>query len=96
MAQLQLSMQLIDALHGALQQHDPQAGDGGVAAQYLAATLGFTVATLENGGDAAQREELLEELAAFAQHVMRDVLQQQRQQQPQAQEAYGVWRPGDP
>lgn len=93
MAQLQLSDQLIQSLHSVLQQHDEQARDSGVAAQYLAAALGFTVATLNMA--TGERRELLEELGAFAQHVRQDVERQMQSQAP-AEDAFGVWRPGDP
>ena len=40
----------------------------------------------------AQKQEILEELTAFAGHVAADV---QRQKSEQAQSASGVWKPGN-
>ena len=93
MAQLQLTNELIDGVLRLLRDNDADAQNPGVASQYLAALLGFTVANLD--APANERQDLMDELTAFAGHVMQDV-ERQRAQQPPPQEAFGIWKPGDP
>lgn len=91
MSQLQLSGPLIKSIRDLLSQHDPAAEDPGVASQYLSAVIGFLLGQ-EDMPD-AQKQEILEELMAFAQHVAADV---QRQKSERTQSASGVWKPGMP
>lgn len=90
MSQLQLSGKLIQDVKELLSSHDPAAADPGVASQYLSAVIGFMLGH-EDMPD-AQKQEILEELMAFANHVAADV---QRQKSDQAQSASGVWKPGN-
>jgi hypothetical protein len=89
MSQLQLSGPLIKSIRDLLSQHDPAAEDPGVASQYLSAVIGFLLGQ-EDMPD-AQKQEILDELMAFAQHVAADV---QRQKSERTQSASGVWKPG--
>ncbi|MEM7209342.1 MAG: hypothetical protein AAF434_16080 [Pseudomonadota bacterium] len=91
MSQLQLSAQLVRQLHGFLSQHDKNAEDPGVASQYMAATIGFLLG--EQDMDSQDKEEILEQLFAFAQHVAEDVERQKRAAPPK-QNPFGVWKPG--
>lgn len=90
MSQLQLSGKLIQDVKDLLATHDPAAADSGVASQYLSAVIGFMLGH-EDMPD-AQKQEILEELMAFSNHVASDV---QRQKTDQAQSASGVWKPGN-
>ncbi len=89
MSQLQLSGKLIKEVRDVIAEHDPAASDPGVASQYLSAVIGFLLGQ-EDMPD-QQKQEILEELMAFANHVASDV---QRQKSNQAQQASGVWKPG--
>ena len=91
MSQLQLSVALIRQLQQQLQEHDNNAEDPGVAAQYMAAFIGFLLG--EQDMPESQKEDILEQLFAFAQHVANDVSQQKRPAPPK-QQVFGVWKPG--
>jgi len=89
MSQLQLSGKLIKDVRDVLSSHDAAAEDPGVASQYLSAVIGFLLGQEEMPEE--QKEQILEELMAFAGQVSADV---QRQKSSQAQAASGVWKPG--
>ena len=96
MEPLKLSPTLLQSLHGVLVENDARADDPGVAVQYYSAVIGIIVG--QQNARPAEKKDLLEQLAAFTQHVMDDVSQQAaraEQQKAQAETAYGVWRPGD-
>lgn len=82
-----------------LVEHDERAEEDSVATQYLAGTIGFLLGR-EERLTREQKDEILQELAAFAGRVVEDVESHRgqeeapQQQQPQAGEAEGVWRPG--
>ena len=90
--QLQLTGKLIDDIQNVLISHDERAQDEGITLQYLAAVSGMILSHLNM--PAAQKQDFLEHLHAFSKHVLDD-LAQQKQSQPPAQEAFGIWRPGD-
>lgn len=97
MAQLQLSTRLISDVCDVLEQNDNQATDPGIASQYLAAIVGFLLGQQDMPTE--QKQEILDELSAFAMHVTRDVEQQREQAAaqpaaPPSQEAFGIWKPG--
>ncbi|OED40644.1 hypothetical protein AB833_11275 [Chromatiales bacterium (ex Bugula neritina AB1)] len=89
MSQLQLSGKLIKDVRDLLASHDAAAQDPGVASQYLSAVIGFLLGQEDMPGP--QKQEVLEELMAFANHVSEDV---QRQKSEQSASASGVWKPG--
>ena len=91
MSQLQLSAQLVRQLHQFIQQHDDNAEDPGVAAQYMSAVIGFLLGEQDMPDE--QKDEILEQLFAFAKHVSDDVTQQKKMTPPK-QQAFGVWKPG--
>ena len=91
MSQLQLSPQFVRKMHQYLADHDENAKDPGVAAQYMAAVMGFLLG--EQDMPESEKEEVLEQLFAFAQHVANDVSQQKKAAPPK-QQAFGVWKPG--
>ncbi|EHQ51048.1 hypothetical protein ECTPHS_00065 [Ectothiorhodospira sp. PHS-1] len=95
---LQLSGELVQQLQEVLATHDPRCGDPLVAVQYMAAVTGYLLACQHVPDD--RRREFLEQLQAFMGSVFEDVVAQQRQVPPEPahapQEAFGIWRPGDP
>jgi len=103
-----LSDQLIDNLYGVICQHDESAKQNMmVALQYFAAVSGYMLG--DYPGSDEEREELIEQLAAFTKNVSGDRAKQQKQQAaPQQQEApvavagksvatdnpaVGIWKP---
>lgn len=95
MSQLKLSTQLVDQLQQTLIQHDEAASDPGVSSQYLAAVVGFLLGQQDMPKD--RKNDILQELSAFMQHVADDVDQQRQQAAPPPpppqQEAFGIWKP---
>ncbi len=89
MSQLQLSGKLIKEIRDVISEHDAAASDPGVASQYLSAVIGFLLG--QEDMPEQQKQDILEELMAFANHVASDV---QRQKSSQTQQASGVWKPG--
>ncbi|TVQ73865.1 MAG: hypothetical protein EA372_04325 [Chromatiaceae bacterium] len=93
---LQLSGELVQKLQDILVEHDERCHDPLVTVQYMSAISGYLLGCQPI--PAAKRQEFLEQLAAFMRHVHDDVERQQQAapaQQP-PQEAFGIWRPGDP
>ena len=103
-----LSDQLIDNLYGVICQHDESAKQNMmVALQYFAAVSGYMLGDYPGSDD--EREELIDQLAAFTKNVSGDRANQQKtQQQPAQQEqapavagksvatedpAVGIWKP---
>ncbi len=99
-----LSDQLIDNLYGVICQHDESAKQNMmVALQYFAAVSGYMLG--DYPGSDEEREELIDQLAAFTKNVSGDRANQQ--QQPAQQEApavagkstatddpaVGIWKP---
>ncbi len=96
MSELRFSGELVQQLLTSLVQHDERAEEDSVATQYLAGTIGFLLGR-EERLSREQKEEILQELCAFAGRVVDDVESHRQEQQPaapQAGEAEGVWRPG--
>ncbi len=96
MEQLKLSENLIKELQNVLVTSDHRAGDPYIMVQYLAAIMGYLVGRQDI--PTTRKQEIHEELSAFAKHVMDDIDQtyQRKQQQQQSQrEAFGIWRPDD-
>lgn len=103
-----LSDQLIDNLYGVICQHDESAKQNMmVALQYFAAVSGYMLG--DYPGPDEEREELIDQLAAFTKNVSGDRANRQKEQQSQtAQEqapapagksvatddpAVGIWKP---
>jgi len=91
MSQLQISDQLLESINTTLSTHDPRANDPGIAAQYMAAIIGFMVGnqTFPN----QEKKEFIDQLFAFAHHVLEDI--DQEQAPPPQQDAFGIWKPGN-
>lgn len=105
---LKLSNDLINDLLNTIRKHDQQGSeDMMVSIQYLTAVAGYLCA--DYPGPAAERDELIEHLAAFMKHVCDDrAAGMQQQQSPQAatapnipagksdatdDPAVGIWKP---
>lgn len=90
--QLKFSEEMVAALDKVVCEHDAEAQDPGVFIQYLGITIGYTLSQLNMGQPTKQ--EFLQQLFAFTQHVMDDFSRRQAPQPPQ-EEAFGIWQPGD-
>lgn len=100
-----LSDELIGNLYSVILQHDASVEENMmVALQYFAAVSGYMLA--DYPGPESEREELVDQLAAFTKHVAEDRANQQpqqsQQQSPQAvagksietdDPAVGIWKP---
>ena len=102
-----LSDQLIDNLYGVICQHDESAKQNMmVALQYFAAVSGYMLG--DYPGSDEEREELIDQLAAFTKNVSGDRANSQKQQaqsEPQTpaavagksvetdDPAVGIWKP---
>lgn len=92
MADIQLSSQLFQDIHAAVQRQAPDADEAAVM-QYLAAVMGY-MAGSQQGVSGADRDTFIDELCGFARHVANDVGHQRQQQQQQAAaNAFGYWEP---
>jgi hypothetical protein len=104
--ELQLSVDLVRDLQERIKQDDERAADSGVAAQYMAAVIGFMLGQIN--ADTDKKKEFLGQLTDFAAGVVDDVEAQQQMQQAQpgsggggtatqgTEETSGIWTPGDP
>jgi len=79
MSQLKLSGDFVASIRQVISQHDSAAEDPGVASQYLSAVIGFLLGQEEMPD--VQKQEILEELMAFAGQVAADVSKQHLQLQ---------------
>lgn len=102
-----LSDQLIDNLYGVICQHDESAKQNMmVALQYFAAVSGYMLGDYPGSDD--EREELIDQLAAFTKNVSGDRASSQKQPAQAEQEApaavagkstptndpaVGIWKP---
>ena len=95
MSELQLSAKLVGDIQALLQEHDPSATDPGVTSQYLCAVVGFLLG--QQNMPAPQKDDVLDQLAAFMKHVAEDVDSQKQEAapppSPPSQEAFGIWKP---
>ncbi len=102
--ELQLSVDMVRDIQERLKQDDERAADSGVAAQYLAAVMGFMLGQINAETD--KKKEFLRQLQEFAAGVVDDVEAQQQMQSAQpggggggaaagGQETSGIWQPGD-
>jgi hypothetical protein len=61
-----------------------------VASQYMCAVVGCLLG--QQDMSESQKEEMLEQLFAFARHVTQDIAQQMQAPPPPAE--VGIWKPG--
>ena len=91
MSSIQLSEDLLIDIQKTLVKHDDNAGDMGVAVQYMAAITGLLLANFKSH-DKAQKQQLLQQLYGFAEHVMLDN-SEEKPAAPATDEAFGIWKP---
>ncbi|MDG0996898.1 MAG: hypothetical protein P8O97_07135 [Gammaproteobacteria bacterium] len=95
--ELQLSKSLIDDVMKVVVAADERAKDPFIGSQYLSAIVGFVIGTSE--APAKDKKEILEELAAFMQHVLEDVSGPSEAAPAAAApiappgSAFGIWKP---
>ena len=95
--ELQLSKSLIDDVMKVVVAADERAKDPFIGSQYLSAIVGFVIGTSE--APAKDKKEILEELAAFMQHVLEDVSDSSEAAPAAAApivppgSAFGIWKP---
>jgi hypothetical protein len=89
---IQLSGELVEAIKEVLVKHDAQAENDLMTMQYLSAIIGYVLAHQTNPG--IDKQGFLNDLATFMGQVVNQVEADMRPQQP-AQEAFGVWKPGE-
>lgn len=90
---LQLSDELIAALHETVAKFDERAKDPGIAVQYYAAVMGCVVG--QQDFSMSEKQEFLKQLFAFSNHVLQDVAGETAQESTAEQQATGKWKPGD-
>lgn len=94
MSEIQLTPTLVSAVGNTLVEHDAEARESIIAAQYLTAIAGYILAHRDMPSE--QKREVVEQLGAFMRHVLDQTEETlQPPSQPPAQEAFGIWRPGD-
>lgn len=91
MSDMLLSPKMLEDVQAAISAHDPRASDDLISIQYIAALQGMMLAQMNIPGD--QRDDIAEQLAGFARHVMQEM---SRPPAPPPQDAFGVWKPGQP
>lgn len=96
MADIQLSHELLNEMQEIVARHH-EGADPDVVMQYLAAVMGYMLAS-QSRFDIEQQKQYLENLCDFARNVHADVSAQVQQTQtresaPAAQSAYGIWEP---
>ena len=98
--ELQLSKSLIDDVMKVVVAADERAKDPFIGSQYLSAIVGFVIGTSE--APAKDKKEIIDELAAFMQHVLEDVSgpETAAAAAPAAPVAppgstFGIWKPSE-
>lgn len=88
---IQLSAQLVADLKDVLVKHDPAAESDLYVMQYLTAVTGFLLAHQDE--QMVDKKSLLDDLCTFLGQVTEQVERDMAPQAP-AQDAFGVWKPG--
>lgn len=93
MSTIQLSDQLLSDIQAVLEQNDPQAGDAGIAVQYLAALTGVLAAQFP--GDQERKRQVLRQLLEFSERVFDDSLEAEPDSSADHPygPGFGIWRP---
>jgi len=86
---IQLSSEMISDIKEVVQKHDPAAGNDLFFMQYLTAITGYVLAHQDQPG--IDKKGLLGDLS----HFMGQVLDQVEQDMKPAEDAFGIWKPGD-
>lgn len=91
MSGIQLSAELVSELKAVIVKNDPEAENDLLYMQYLTAVAGFLLA--HQDGPGMDKKGLLADLSTFMGQVMEQVERDRAPQQP-AEDAFGVWKPG--
>ena len=86
---IQLSSEMVSELKDVIVRHDAQAQNDMVYLQYLTAVAGFVLAHQEHPG--LDKQGFLNDLCQFMGQVLAQV---ERDMKP-AEDAFGIWKPGD-
>ena len=86
---IQLSSEMISDIKAVISKYDPSADNDLYLMQYLTAVTGYVLAHQDQPG--MDRQSLLNDLT----HFMGQVLQQVEQDMKPAEDAFGIWKPGD-
>lgn len=90
---IQLSSELVQEVIQVLSKHDQQASNDLIVMQYLTAIAGYILAHQTDPG--MDKRGLLRELSGFMGQVV-DQVESDLRPQPSKEEAFGVWKPGQP
>lgn len=90
-AGIQLSGELIAEVKNALVKHDQAADNDLMTMQYLSAIIGYVLAHQTNPG--LDKRGFLQDLSTFMKQVL-DQVESDLQPPPPAQDAFGIWKPG--
>jgi len=95
MSGIQLSSDLVSDIKTVIVKHDAQAENDMFFMQYLTAVTGYVLAHQSSPG--LDKRELLNDLHVFSGQVLdqmeMDIQQQDTRQQPQQEDAFGIWKP---
>jgi len=96
MATIQVTDKLMSDIMDVIVNHDKEATDAGIGAQYMSALTGYLVARYPSSN--IQKKEIMSHLAQFSEHVMLDNIAADEPTDPASadpaqQEAFGVWKP---
>jgi len=86
---IQLSSEMISDIKSVITKHDPAADNDLYFMQYLAAVAGYVLAQTDQPG--MDKKALLGDLT----HFMGQVHDQVEQDMKPAEDAFGIWKPGD-
>jgi len=86
---IQLSSEMISDIKTVVMKNDPAAENDLYFMQYLSAITGYVLAQQDQAG--LDKKSLLGDLT----HFMGQVLDQVEQDMKPAEDAFGVWKPGD-
>ncbi len=86
---IQLSSEMISDIKAVVMKNDPAADNDLYFMQYLSAITGYVLAQQDQAD--LDKKGLLDDLS----HFMGQVLDQVEQDMKPAEDAFGVWKPGD-
>jgi len=91
--ELKLSNELLEDIRGAISKHDPRAEEDLIVAQYMSACNGFLLG--QQAMSLEEKEQINSQLNEFTKHVLVDTDKQMQPPAAPAEDAFGVWKPGD-
>ncbi|MBE9567470.1 MAG: hypothetical protein IMF14_02160 [Proteobacteria bacterium] len=86
---IQLSSEMIADIKSVISKHDPQAENDLYFMQYLSAITGYVLAQQDQPG--LDKKSMLDDLNHFTSQVLNQVEQDMKP----AEDAFGIWKPGD-